>query len=344
MSAASCSKTILLTGPNSGIGLEAAKVLFISHHKVLLVARTIEKANIAKKTILSSSTNNDDNNNSSEKDESLLVPFACDVSSFSSIRALSDELHRQNMSIDVLCLNAGMCTARNSQPEYTEEDGWEITLATNHFGPFFMTHCLFDLLNEGGRVVVTASGVHDNKKKKVTFGGFKGVTIGDDGTVTKKFPTLHGSEFDYYGAYAESKLCNVAFTLELNRRFQQDKHKSKRLVANCFCPGLITSTGLFRNQNSFFMGLFGLAANNVFGFGSTAEWGGGALAWMATNEEAGKRGGEYWKAPSGAARKGGEYGLDFTTMDVSPEANSEENQATLWKISAKIVGVDENAI
>jgi|Transcript_3973 hypothetical protein len=58
-------------------------------------------------------------------------------------------------------------------------------------------------------------------------------------------------------------------------------------------------TGFFRYQNRFIMPLFSFFANNVMKFGETSEWGAGCLVFMATHESTGKKGGEFWCAPSG---------------------------------------------
>lgn len=362
---ASTTKTILITGCSSGIGLEAAKLLYKGKEKcrLLLVARNKEKAHFAKEQVLLGAPPVGDNSDSagSEKDNiSSIYTFGCDMSSLSSIRTFSDDIHAtidsdgKDGGIDVMCLNAGMCLARGvTVPQYTS-DGIEVTLATNHFGPFLLANLLLDLMNKEGRIVITASGVH----KKSTFGGFKGVNVPDetkdskddpastttkDASNSRQLTNLDGSEWDYYQAYAQSKLCNVAFCMELNRRLSQG---SKGIVANCFCPGLITSTGLFSNQSYVLRTMFGFAANHVFGFGDTLESGANSLVWMATSEEAaGEKGGLYWKNPvSGASRKGKtEHGIDFLPVEVSEEAANQDNQGRLWTISAALTGVESES-
>jgi protochlorophyllide reductase len=333
ITASSNSKRILITGCSSGIGLEAAKMLFFKKYKLILVARTKEKAEAAKEHIILGAD-----------DADAIQTFGCDMSSFESVRECSSKIHDAMGSggaggagIDVMCLNAGMCMARGAPAPAITPDGIELTLATNHFGPFLLTNLLLDLMNKGGRIVMTGSGVH----KKSTFGDFKGIAIDDDGnaippSIEKPLININGSEWEYYQAYAQSKLCNIAVCMELNRRLEE-----KGIVANCFCPGLITSTGLFANQPYIFRTLFGVMANHVFTFGDTVEWGGGALAWLASSDDA-AAGGLYWKNPtSGGSRKGNpKYGVDFQPMDASEEAGSEENQAKLWALSAALTGVE----
>lgn len=103
--------------------------LFITLQKLLLVARTMEKAETAKQQVSESCV---------QGDSSRIVPLACDVSSFDSIHKFADNLEKEATNgIDVACLNAGICTARGSEPQYTE-DNLELTVATNHFGGNFL--------------------------------------------------------------------------------------------------------------------------------------------------------------------------------------------------------------
>jgi hypothetical protein len=113
--------------------------------------------------------------------------------------------------------------------------------------------------------------------------------------------------------------------MALNRKLERDE---KNIVANCFTPGLIPESGLFRNESAFRLMLFSLFARWTR-MSSTIEWGGGALAWMATADEAGKRGGEYWKTPMGSSHNDSTYGDDFCPVPASPEAMSEANQEKL---------------
>merc|ERR1712232_786287 len=146
---------------------------------------------------------------------------------------------------------------------------------------------------------------------------------------------IDGSVFDSYRSYALSKLCNVSFCLELHRRLEE-KHKDMNITCNCFCPNLITSTGLFRDQGYVFKSMFGFMANTLFKFGDTLEWGGGALAYMAVSENI-DGGGKYFKGPTGISRKDGKYDVDFIPNDVSKEAADVDKQQKLWNISANIV-------
>ena len=105
-----------------------------------------------------------------------------------------------------------------------------------------------------GRIVVTASGVHDPDSpggaqgKLASLGGLEGfenaVAAG-----SRQFDMVDGGEFNADKAYKDSKLTNVLFTRELQRRL---RNSGSNIQVSCFNPGLIVGTGLFRDQNQVF--------------------------------------------------------------------------------------------
>lgn len=317
-------KTILITGANSGIGSYAAKVLALSNpdNRLILVARNSEKAEKAKQQVVSVHGDR----------EGSITPMVCDQASLKSVRVFTSQL-RDHLSstgsgtIDVLCLNAAMLHDSNT-PAFTD-DGLEKTFQTNHLAPFLLVNLIHDLISPNGRIVVTASGLH----YRHSFGNFEGMTDPKTGAAISSFHTVDGSDFQAKPAYSSSKLCNVAFALALNRRLQK-----RGIVANCFTPGLIPQTGLFGGQGHFKLMLFSFAMS-MGHKSSPIEWGGGALAWMAVSEDAGKRGGEYWKTPTGASLEECTYGREFCPVPPSDEALSESNQEKLWQLSAELAGI-----
>ena len=310
----------------SGIGLYAAKVLALAdpNHRLILVARNREKAELAKQQVLSVMSNTNGRN---------IVPMVCDHSSLKSVNDFASQLRDLLHSIDVLCLNAATMHDSNT-PEYTD-DGIEKTFQTNHMAPFLLVNLIHDMISSSGRIVVTGSGLHYSR----SFGDFKGMTDPETGLARKSFVTMDGSDFHYKSAYADSKLCNVAFTLALNQRMQQRGD----IVANCFTPGLIPQSGLFRDQGAFQLAIFSFVMK-ITKMSSSIEWGGGALAWMAVADEAGKRGGQYWKTPTGASISDCSYGKEFCPVHPSDEALSESNQEKLWELSSQLAGISAEAL
>lgn len=82
---------------------------------------------------------------------------------------------------------------------------------------------------------------------------------------------VDGEPYNADKAYKDSKLCNVMFTRELQRRLVEEE-QTKNVVANSFSPGLITQTGFFRNQSPFFSKAFGFIVTNVAKVSETPEW------------------------------------------------------------------------
>lgn len=337
-------KTILITGCTNGIGLEAAKKLYRQGHRLILVGRSREKSGAAAKSIIEatsvSSDNNTTNSDISTTEMNKIATFGADMSSMESIRKFSNEVKQSALvkqhGIDVVCLNAGMCLPRNSPIEYSV-DGYELTVATNHLGPFLLTHEVLPLMNDNGRFVITSSGTHT----QVSFASFKGVKkqdgsneFIDDVSSPRSFETLDGSDFHYFKAYSMSKLCNTAFTMELNRRLE---HQGRGMIASCFSPGLIPTTGLFQRNNRFAVMIFGWVVR-LFGFVDSVEWGAGALAWMATDNI---DGGKFYRGPSGISSKGGSYNEHFKPFTVPDESMDDSSSKALWKWSCLMTKVDD---
>lgn len=119
------------------------------------------------------------------------------------------------------------------------------------------------------RLVVTASSVHDpdtpggNVGPGATLGELKGfVDFLERG---QRFEMVDGAPYNPDKSYKDSKLLNVLFTEEMSRRLAA---KGSKVTCNCFSPGLIPSTGLFRSQNPIFVKLFDFIAVQVLGVGA----------------------------------------------------------------------------
>jgi protochlorophyllide reductase len=276
-------QTILITGCNSGIGLEACYRLADQAVNaaaaaetskagtaqqplltLILACRTQAKADGTAQQIRTQVPNNNNNNIAYE-----LIPMECDLADLSSIRAFAEQLPKRmkqqqaSSFLDVVCYNAGISrNADASTPIERTRDGFESTVGINHFGHFYLHHFIAPYLRLSSttsakglpsRIVITASTVHD----PISPGGRQGVpaTLGQlQGLeqLGKQCEMIDGGIFNADKAYKDSKLCNVLFARELQRRLGNDE-KTKDISVNAFSPGLIVSTGLFRDQNPFFV-------------------------------------------------------------------------------------------
>ena len=177
-------KTILLTGSNSGIGLESFKTLSKRGAHVIAAARTVDKAQKA------GDAEGLDN----------FTPVACELSDPESVRACVETVKGLGKSLDVLLCNAGIMAL----PELNQSHGYELQFFTNHIGHFILVTGLLDLLADDGRVVMLSSDAHKGTPK----GGIE-------------LDNLSG-EKGYRGwlAYGQSKLSNLLFARELARRLE----------------------------------------------------------------------------------------------------------------------------
>ncbi|XP_014484990.1 PREDICTED: retinol dehydrogenase 14 isoform X2 [Dinoponera quadriceps] len=201
-------KTVIITGCTSGIGRETAKNLAKRGARLIMACRNTDKANQLKDEI------------TKETNNSNIVVRMLDLSSLQSIREFAKQINREEARLDVLIHNAG--TAETFRKKVTE-DGLEMTMATNYFGPFLLTHLLIDLLKRSkpSRIVVIASELY--RIARLNLNNIN--------------PTSTLPAYLYY----VSKYANIVFTLELARRLD-----GTGVTANCLHPGMVDS-GIWRN-------------------------------------------------------------------------------------------------
>nr|XP_022918205.1 retinol dehydrogenase 14 [Onthophagus taurus] len=201
-------KTVIITGATGGIGKETARDIAKRGAKLILACRNIENAEKVKDELIESTGN-----------ENIIVK-KLDISSLKSVREFAKDINSTENRLDVLIHNAGTAESKTK----VTEDGLELTMATNHFGPFLLTHLLIDLLKRSGpsRIVIVASELYRLAK----------VTTNNLNPINSYFPL-----FLYY----VSKYANIYFTRELARRLE-----GTNVTANCLHPGMIDS-GIWRN-------------------------------------------------------------------------------------------------
>lgn len=132
--------------------------------------------------------------------------------------------------------------------------------------------------------------------------------------------------FDPDKAYKDSKLCNVMTTLALSRRLKQ---KQSKITVNCFNPGLVPTTGLFRNFNPVFTTLFTLATKYIFKVGIGEEEAGQRLAYMIRSPDLDGVSGQYYSGRPGKS--------EYFQVQPSLEAQNIEKQELLWQYTENLI-------
>ena len=174
-------RTMLVTGCNSGLGLETIRALAARGARVIAAARTVDKARAACREVGTGD----------------FLPVACDLAEPASIRACVSAVKAGAAPLDAIVCNAGIM----APPELRQAHGYELQFFTNHVGHFLLVTGLLDRLAPAGRVVVVASNAHRRAPRGIEFDNLSG-------------------ERDYspLRMYGQSKLANILFARELARR------------------------------------------------------------------------------------------------------------------------------
>jgi len=212
-------KTAIVTGGNSGIGLEACKALAHAGARVILCSRSVPAGETAVKEEL------ENNGNGGYKvDSSNVVVKALDLNSLASVKAFAQDFLATEKRLDFLVLNAGIMAL--PKLEYTDA-GFEKQIGVNHFGHFYLVKLLKEhMLNTpdtNGRIVVLSSVAHDMGKVDPSDLHYK-----------------NGRKYAGWEAYGQSKLANLLFAKGL-----ADRLKGTPLTAVSVHPGVI-HTNLWR--------------------------------------------------------------------------------------------------
>jgi WW domain-containing oxidoreductase len=202
-------RTILITGFNSGIGNETARVLSMRGATVLGVARSQKKAETTCSELPGDAE-----------------PFVCDLSEPQQVESCVEDVKKRGGPIDAIIANAGIMAL----PDLNQKYGYELQFLTNHVGHFMLVTGLVDELADDGRAVVLSSAAHQQAPSEgIQFGNLSGE-----------------KGYNAWTAYGQSKLANLLFAKELARRFSENDEHNR--VATALHPGVI-NTNLTRHMN-----------------------------------------------------------------------------------------------
>jgi protochlorophyllide reductase len=206
----------LVTGANSGLGLETCRALVARGATVVMGCRSRQKGEAARQALLAVAGGPSPQAPAENANPSwgALDLLDLDLADLASVRAAAAHMAACYGRLDLLINNAGVM----APPRSLSRDGFELQFGTNHLGPFVLTSLLLPLLRQssGGRVVHVTSGAQ-------YFGRIN-------------FDDLQGERhYDRWSAYSQSKLANVMTAVELQRRLQAEGSGVLSLAAH---PGL----------------------------------------------------------------------------------------------------------
>ena len=264
-------KTVIVTGANSGIGLEPAGALARAGATTVLTARDPDRGAAAVDTVRARSG----------RDDVDLEVF--DLASLGSVRKGASALLERCPRIDVLVNNAGLVLSRRQETE----DGLEATFAINHLGPFLLTGILLDRIKQSApaRIVNVSSTAHKGARRGLNF---------DDLQSERRYGGM--------SVYSKSKLANIYFTTELARRLA-----GTGVTANSLHPGTV-ATGYARDGDA--TGFLSFGVRVIKPFVLTAERGARTSIYLASSREVADITGGYFvrcraRRPSKVARDQG---------------------------------------
>ncbi|HEY9113216.1 MAG TPA: oxidoreductase [Bacteroidales bacterium] len=285
-------KTVLVTGANSGTGFETAKEFAGNNATVIIAVRNLEKGNEAAAKI--------------KKDflKADVTAMKLDLSSLASVRKFAADFKAKYDKLDILINNAGVMV-----PPYSKtEDGFELQFGTNHLGHFALTGLLIDLLlkTENSRIVTMSSMAH--KAGKINF---------DDLHYEKKYNKM--------AAYGQSKVANLFFTYELQRKLEAIGSNTIAVAAH---PGW-SATNLGRHNK-----LFDIVAPI---FGQNSLQGAWPLLYAATSPDV--KNGDYYGPEGFMEIKGHPKKVRSTSYSQNLQVADK-----LWEKSVELTGVKFEAL
>jgi light-dependent protochlorophyllide reductase len=308
--------TAIVTGGNSGLGFECARALAETRDwHVVVACRSAERGREAVDRLVAQSKSRD------------VEAMTLDLASLESVRSfVRDYSAGQRPPLRALVCNAG--TQIVSEQTFTT-DGFETTFAVNHLGHFLLVNLMLAQMARPARIVVVSSGTHDPAQRTgmppPVYKSARLVARPDEDPEARDDARGRAGR----RAYTTSKLCNVLFAYELDRRLRAEKGSKTNgssITVNAFDPGLMAGTGLARDYGAivrfawrFLVPVLRLFVPNV----NSAAQSGKALADLAAEPRFERVSGKYFEG----------------TRDVPSSKDSYDPAMAmdLWEASAEMV-------
>ncbi|MBC8163887.1 MAG: SDR family NAD(P)-dependent oxidoreductase [Roseiflexaceae bacterium] len=295
-------KTILITGANRGLGFAAAQALARAGHQLVMTSRDAARGQAAAERIRA------------QQPDAQVESINLDLSDLDSVRRFADAFASRYGQLDVLIANAANLPEAR-EPAYTP-GGRELTFATNHLGHFLLAHELLPLMERAAqrsgeaRLVVVSSRLHLPR----SMGPETRFDFEDLDLRRNYHPMV---------AYKNSKLANIWFTYEFDRRYGE-----RGVRANALCPGFVPATAA-ANAKRFQRFMFTQILARM-PFARTLESAVATYSYVATDP-----------ALRGV---GGKFFAEKLIIPSSPESYDKSKASRLWQISEQLVSAERSAV
>ncbi len=291
-------KVVVITGANSGLGFETAKAMASKGAHVVMACRNLEKGEVAMTMIKNAFP------------KAVLDLKQLDLSDLESVSRFAEEFNEHYTRLDILFNNAGLMAI----PFRRTKQGFEMTIGVNHFGHFALTGHLMSslLITPNSRVVTTSSLFH--KRGKIHFNDIN----------------YEHRKYKKWEAYAQSKLANLLFAFELQKRLAKAEKKTISVAAH---PGYARTH--LQEKGAEMQGrkiakFFAKIGNFLFAQSPQK----GALPQLYAATATDVQGGDYY-GPSGLFESRGYP----KKVKPSKRAMDENSMVRLWDISEELTGV-----
>ncbi|MFB6113386.1 MAG: oxidoreductase [Halodesulfurarchaeum sp.] len=291
-------RVMVVTGANSGIGYEATKALSSNGAEVVMACRSLERGRTARDEIREAVA------------DGTISVMELDLADLDSVRSFAESFTEEYEDLHVLANNAGVMAV----PRRETEDGFELQFGVNHLGHFALTGLLLPILRETEgmtRVVTQSSGVHE--RGEIDFQDVQ-----------------HEESYEKWDAYAQSKLANLLFAYELDRRLRTADSSVMSVACH---PGYadtnLQERGPKMEGSTLRLWLMKIATTL---FAQSAESGALPMLYAATAPDV--NGGDY-VGPAGIRNMRGPP----EKQESSPESYDEETARRLWDLSVDLTGV-----
>ncbi len=315
--------TVIITGASSGVGLYATKALVDRGWFVVMACRDLAKARAAAAAL--------------DIPSGSIALELIDLGAQTSVREFAARFKAGGLPLHALVCNAAVYLPLLKQPSRSPE-GYEISVATNHFGHFLLSHLLLPSLTplngQAPRLItlgtVTANSEEFGGKVPIPAPADLGDLQGLEAGFREPVAMIDGKAFKAGKAYKDSKLCNMI----MNREFHRRHHAGTGVVFNTLYPGCVAETALFRYAPKLFQKIFPWFQKNITKGYVSQPLAGERVAQVVADPQFAQSG-VHW---SWGNRQ--REGATPFAQALSPKANDTARASRLWDLSAAMVALE----